>query len=42
MQAGKVLAAGAADEILTAQRLTQTYGVPVQVVEAAGRRIIVS
>jgi len=36
------LAAGPTHEVLTAPNLTQTYGVPVDVVEVAGRRVILS
>lgn len=42
MRAGTVLAAGPMDEILTAANLTATYGVPVEVAEVAGRKIIVA
>jgi iron complex transport system ATP-binding protein len=41
MRDGAVLAAGPASEVLTAELLTATYGVPVEVVEVDGRRIIV-
>ncbi|MCJ7550213.1 MAG: ABC transporter ATP-binding protein [Anaerolineae bacterium] len=42
MRNGTVLAAGPTHEVLTAPNLTQTYGVPVDVVEIAGRRVILS
>jgi len=42
MRNGTVLAAGPTREVLTASNLTQTYGVPVDVVEIAGRRVILS
>jgi iron complex transport system ATP-binding protein len=42
MRNGRVLAAGPTHEILTAPNLTQTYGVPVDVIEIAGRRVILS
>lgn len=40
MRGGAVLAAGAAAGVLTAENLTATYGVVVEVVETAGRKII--
>jgi iron complex transport system ATP-binding protein len=42
MREGKVLAAGPTADILTAEHLTQTYSVPVRVVEVDGRRVILS
>ncbi|MBN1247327.1 MAG: ABC transporter ATP-binding protein [Anaerolineae bacterium] len=42
MREGTVLAAGPTAEILTAPNLTQTYGVPVRVVEVDGRQVILS
>jgi iron complex transport system ATP-binding protein len=42
LRAGVVLATGPVSEVLTAERLTATYGVPVQVVELQGRKIIVT
>jgi iron complex transport system ATP-binding protein len=40
MHKGQVLTAGPAGSVLTAGNLTQTYGVPVQVFEVDGRRLI--
>jgi iron complex transport system ATP-binding protein len=41
MREGRVLEAGPMDDVITADRLTATYGVPVEVVEVRGRRIVV-
>lgn len=41
MRRGEILDAGPADEMLSAERLSTTYGVPVQVLEVQGRRIII-
>jgi iron complex transport system ATP-binding protein len=40
MHDGQVLDAGPTDFVLTEERLSATYGVPVQVLEAGGRRLI--
>ncbi|MBM3695346.1 MAG: ABC transporter ATP-binding protein [Actinobacteria bacterium] len=40
MRGGEVLAAGTQEEVLEAGRLSLTYGVPVRVVEIAGRRVV--
>lgn len=40
LRAGRVLAVGAPGETLTEERLTATYGVPVEVIAAQGRRVI--
>lgn len=40
LREGRVLAAGPAAEVLDGPRLTATYGVPVQVVEVGGRRVV--
>lgn len=41
MREGDILAAGMTIEVMTAANLTATYGVPVEVYEVAGRRIVV-
>ena len=41
MREGRVLEAGPMDAVITADHLTETYGVPVEVVEVRGRRIVV-
>jgi len=41
MRAGQAVAAGPAGAVLTAENLSATYGVPVEVLEAKGRRVIV-
>jgi len=38
---GRALAAGRAGEILTAERLRETYGVPVRILGSAGRAVVV-
>jgi iron complex transport system ATP-binding protein len=40
VRGGRVLAAGPAEAILTAEQLSATYGVPVQVFQVNGQRII--
>jgi len=40
MRDGQVLAAGPLEEVLVAERLSATYGVPVRVVEVEGRRVV--
>ncbi len=40
MQKGKVLAAGALDEIMTSEKLTQTYGTRVLVEEVKNRKVV--
>ncbi len=40
MQAGYALASGPLEEVLTAERLTATYGVPVRVVQLEGRPVV--
>ena len=40
MERGHVYHAGTLDHVLTTERLTATYGVPVQVVNVAGRRVV--
>jgi len=40
MRAGRVLAAGVNGTALTAERLTATYGVPVDVLDVEGRRVV--
>lgn len=40
MRAGQVLAAGVNGTALTAERLTATYGVPVEVLDVSGRRVV--
>lgn len=39
MRRGRVLAAGRADEVLTGELLSETYGVPVEAHDVAGRRV---
>jgi len=41
MRRGQVLAAGEADSVLTAEQLSETYGVAVRVFQIEGRRVIV-
>ena len=41
MREGVVLASGRTPDVMTAANLTATYGVPVEVYEVAGRRIVV-
>jgi iron complex transport system ATP-binding protein len=40
MRDGQVLDAGPLEEVLVAERLSLTYGVPVRVVEVEGRRVV--
>lgn len=40
MREGNTLASGKVEEVLTASNLTATYGVPIEVYEIAGRRVI--
>jgi iron complex transport system ATP-binding protein len=40
MNGGGVLAAGTSGEMLTAEWLSRTYGVPVEVIQSNGRRVI--
>jgi iron complex transport system ATP-binding protein len=40
MHGGQILAAGPAAELMTADRLSDTYQVPVQVVDVGDRRVI--
>ncbi|MGC9350257.1 MAG: ABC transporter ATP-binding protein [Anaerolineae bacterium] len=40
MRRGEVLAAGTADAVLTGENLTRTYGVPVEVIDLDGQRIV--
>ncbi len=42
MRAGRVLASGPARETLNAQNLSTTYGLPVEVGEVAGQRVILT
>jgi len=42
IRSGLVLATGPVTEVLTAEGLTATYGVPVKVVEVQGRKIVVT
>lgn len=42
MREGRVLEAGPVSTTLTSANLTQTYGVPVQVVELDGRRVVLA
>ncbi len=41
MRGGQVLEAGPMETVVTADRLSRTYGVPVEVMEVKGRRIVV-
>ena len=40
MREGKIMACGIPDAVLTAENLTATYGVPIEVLDARGRQII--
>jgi len=40
MERGYTYHAGTLDQVLTTERLTDTYGVPVQVVQVAGRQVV--
>lgn len=40
MRAGQALASGSLEEVLTAERLSATYGVPVRVVRLEGRPVV--
>jgi ABC-type cobalamin/Fe3+-siderophores transport system ATPase subunit len=40
MRHGQMLGAGPASSVLTADRLSATYGLPVQVFQVDGRRVI--
>jgi ABC-type cobalamin transport system ATPase subunit len=40
MKDGRVLASGTAEEVLTAEGLTETYGVPVRVVPVDGQPVV--
>ena len=40
MRHGQMLGAGPASSVLTAARLSATYGLPVQVFQVDGRRVI--
>ncbi|MGC9467155.1 MAG: ABC transporter ATP-binding protein [Anaerolineae bacterium] len=42
MRGGRVLEAGPLDEVLTSERLTETYDVPVEVIDIEGRRVVLS
>jgi iron complex transport system ATP-binding protein len=41
MNEGKILASGTVDAVMTTDHLTATYGVPVEVHEVAGKRVII-
>jgi iron complex transport system ATP-binding protein len=41
MREGQVLTAGPSDETITSAALTQTYGVPVEVIAVDERRVVV-
>ena len=40
MRAGQALASGPLEAVLTAEKLTATYGVPVRVVQVEGRPVV--
>jgi iron complex transport system ATP-binding protein len=40
MKGGRVLSSGTAEEVLTAEGLTETYGVPVRVVSVDGQPVV--
>jgi len=42
LRAGQVVEAGPVEGVLTAERLSATYGVPVQVFQVEGRRVIIT
>jgi iron complex transport system ATP-binding protein len=41
MHLGNTIASGPVEETMTAENLTRTYGVPIEVLEIAGKRIII-
>ena len=42
MRAGQTLAAGTLAQVFTSENLSQTYGVPVKVVQVEGRRVVLA